>query len=134
MKLLSLFLIILFQPLVADSWAEKTLHEMTLDEKIGQLFMIAGYVDADFANREINNPQIIQDVERYIADYHIGGIAFVGPSEVAKQVELTNNYQRQSKYPILIAQDLEWGLSMRLKDGMRFPKNITLGAIKDNQL
>ncbi|MEI8365449.1 MAG: glycoside hydrolase family 3 N-terminal domain-containing protein [Parachlamydiaceae bacterium] len=107
---------------------------MTQEEKIGQLFMIAGYVDPEYANREIGNPHIIQEIDNYITQYHVGGIAYVGPSEYAKQVALTNHYQEISKYPILIAQDLEWGLSMRIKEGMGFPKNITLGAIQDNSL
>lgn len=117
-----------------DSWAHQTLQSMTTDEKIGQLFLIAGYLDPDFANKEIGNPNIIQDIDRYISEYYVGGIAYVGPSESSKQVALTNHYQEISKYPILIAQDLEWGLSMRLKDGMHFPKNITLEAIQDNDL
>ena len=117
-----------------DSWAIRTLRNMSQDEKIGQLFMIAGYVDSDYANREIGDPDIIQKMERTITQYHVGGIAYVGPSECLKQVLLTNRYQEISKYPILFAQDLEWGLSMRIKDGMRFPKNITLGAVKDNRL
>lgn len=117
-----------------DSWAQRTLKTMSLDEKIGQLFMIAGYVDSEFARNEIGNSQIIQDIDSYITNYCVGGIAFVGPSESNKQIVLTNHYQEISKYPILIAQDLEWGLSMRLKDGLRFPKNITLGAIDDNEL
>jgi beta-glucosidase-like glycosyl hydrolase len=117
-----------------DSWAQKTLQKMSSDEKIGQLFMIAGYVDPEYASREIGNAKIMQEMDRYITEYHVGGIAYVGPSESAKQVALTNHYQEISKYPILIAQDLEWGLSMRIKDGMRFPKNITLGAVDDNDL
>lgn len=117
-----------------DSWAKKALLKMTLDEKIGQLFMIAGYVDADYAGKETGHPQMMQEIDDFIARYHVGGIAYVGPSTSAKQVALTNHYQQMSKYPLLIAQDLEWGLSMRIKDGMGFPKNITLGAIEDNQL
>jgi len=116
------------------SWAQQTLENMSTDEKIGQLFMIAGYVDSEYAKKEINAPQIIEEIADYIAKYHIGGIAYVGPSESSKQVALTNRYQKSSKYPILIAQDLEWGLAMRLKDGMQFPKNITLGAIADDTL
>lgn len=117
-----------------DSWAQKTLQKMSQEEKIGQLFMVAGYVDSEYANREIGNPHIIQEMDHMIAQYHVGGIAYVGPSEYAKQVHLTNHYQEISKYPLLIAQDFEWGLSMRIKDGMAFPKNITLGAIQDHRL
>lgn len=117
-----------------DSWAQRTLQNMSQEEKIGQLFMIAGYVDPEFANKEIGNRQIIQDIDHFITQYHIGGITFVGPSEYAKQIVLTNHYQNISKYPLLIAQDLEWGLSMRIKDAMGFPKNTTLGEIEDNSL
>ncbi|MBA3815372.1 MAG: hypothetical protein H0X29_02415 [Parachlamydiaceae bacterium] len=131
------FCITLTSHLVAnqdDSWAQKTLQQMSQDEKIGQLFMIAGYIDPDFANREVGNSQIMHEIDRYITEYYVGGIAYVGPSEFAKQVALTNHYQKISKYPILIAQDFEWGLSMRIKEGMNFPKNITLGAMQDNRL
>lgn len=135
----SSFLLVIFLPITLtanenSSWAERTLASMSADEKIGQLFMIAGYVDSEFAAKEIGNPRIIEEIEDYITRYHVGGIAFVGPSLSQSQVSLANRYQEISKYPILIAQDLEWGLSMRLKDGMGFPKNITLGAIKNNDL
>lgn len=109
-----------------SSWAHETLKTMSSDEKIGQLFMVAGYVDPDFAQKEIGNSDIIQEIDRYITDYYIGGIAYVGPSESGKQVLLTNHYQNISKRPLLIAQDLEWGLAMRLGDCMQFPKNSTL--------
>lgn len=120
--------------LFLSSWSQKTLQNMSIDEKIGQLFMVAAYLDREFANREIGNPHIIEEIDTYITRYHVGGLAYVGPSEFAKQVTLTNHYQEISKYPILIAQDLEWGLSMRIKDGMAFPKNITLGAVNDTTL
>ena len=112
---------------------------MSLDEKIGQLFMIAGYIDPEAAQRafekhEIITPNISQEIDHYITEFHIGAIAYVGPSESKKQVVLTNHYQSISKYPLLIAQDLEWGLSMRLEDGLRFPKNATLGAVKNPHL
>lgn len=117
-----------------DSWAVRTIKSMSLKEKIGQLFMVAGYVDSEFAKKEIDSSTIIQDIDDYIINYCIGGIAYVGPSSSIRQVGLSNHYQKISKYPILIAQDLEWGLSMRLEDGLNFPKNITLGAIEDNEL
>lgn len=132
------FILIVFTCLFAKSYAgasaETTLEQMSVDEKIGQLFMIAGYVDRDYAARETENPHIIEDIDTYIKQYFIGGVGLVGPSLSSKQVSLINHYQEIAKYPLLIAQDLEWGLSMRLTDGMRFPKNITLGAISDNTL
>lgn len=131
------FLLSLVSNIIAneeESWAERTLQRMSQEEKIGQLFMIAGYVDPEFAALETGNSQIIQEMDHYITQYHVGGIAYVGPSDSVKQVLLSNHYQELSKYPILIAQDLEWGLSMRIKDGMNFPKNLTLGAIQEDLL
>jgi beta-N-acetylhexosaminidase len=113
------------------SWAQNTLEQMTLDEKIGQLFMLAAYVDEEYAKKSLNQDNIIEEIAASIEKYHVGGLAFVGPSFFAKQVALTNRYQQISKYPLLIAQDLEWGLAMRIKDALSFPKNITLGAVSD---
>ncbi|MBA3956919.1 MAG: hypothetical protein H0X51_00790 [Parachlamydiaceae bacterium] len=124
-------LFVTFPTQTRATWATTTLQEMSIEEKIGQLFMIAAYVDADYAEKEIGNPHIIQEIDTYLCKYHIGGLAYVGPSSCQKQVSLTNHYQQLSKYPILIAQDLEWGLAMRLTDGMCFPKNSTLGAVED---
>lgn len=107
---------------------------MSSEEKIGQVFMIAGYIDPEFARKEINNPKIIQQIDSYITDYHLGGVAFVGPSEINPQIALTNHYQTLSKIPLLIAQDHEWGLAMRIKNTPCFPKNSTLGALQEDTL
>ena len=108
--------------------------EMSEDEKIGQLFMVAGYVDADFASKEASIENAPVYLQQLIHEFHIGAIAFVGPSDFESQIAITNLCQKESKYPLLIAQDLEWGLSMRLKDGPRFPKNITLGELHSDEL
>lgn len=118
----------------ATSWAEKTLQQMTVDEKIGQLFMIAGYVDPTFGEAETKKRDILEQINAFITQHGVGGIGLVGPSTSAAQTAILNHYQEMSKYPLLIAQDLEWGLSMRVTDGMRFPKNSTLGAINDDHL
>lgn len=140
MRLFPIFFcqIFIFSPLFADSstesWAVQTLQSMSIEEKIGQLFMIPGYVCPVFAQIETDHLDMIKEIDRLISDYHIGGINFVGRSDPLKQAALTNHYQELSKYPLLIAQDLEWGLSMRHPTAMQFPKNITLGAINDNTL
>jgi hypothetical protein len=78
---------------------ESSLEQMSTDEKIGQLFMIAGYIDSDFALRETKNPNTIQDIDTFITKYHVGGIGFVGPSLAAPQVLLINRYQEMAKNP-----------------------------------
>ena len=106
-------------------WVDSLLASMTLEEKIGQLFMVAA-----FSNR---NEADYRKLEGQIEKYHIGGIIFFQGSPL-KQAELTNRYQEVSKYPLMIGIDGEWGLGMRLDDTYSFPKAITLGATSDPAL
>ena len=106
-------------------WVHKLMNEMSLDEKIGQLFMIQAYSNKDKKHRKY--------IESEIKKYHIGGLIFMqGTPE--KQAVLNNLYQRKSKIPLLIGFDGEWGLDMRLKNTFRYPWNMTLGAVQNNQL
>ncbi|MFZ2283859.1 MAG: glycoside hydrolase family 3 N-terminal domain-containing protein, partial [Lutibacter sp.] len=106
-------------------WVDSILNKMTIDEKIGQLFMVQAYSNLDDKHSIF--------IDSLIENYHIGGLIFMqGTPE--KQAVLTNNYQSASKIPLLIGFDGEWGLDMRLKDTYRFPWNMTLGAITDNKL
>ncbi len=106
-----------------ERWADSLLATMSLEEKVGQLFMIA-----TFSNR---NETYHQQIENTIATYHLGGLIFFqgGPY---RQARLTNRYQQLSRIPMMIGIDAEWGLGMRLDSAIEFPKQITLGAIQDN--
>lgn len=106
-------------------WVDSILNKMTIDEKIGQLFMIQAY-----SNKDDNHEAFIINM---INKYHIGNLIFMqGTPE--KQVLLTNKYQKLAKIPLLIGFDGEWGLDMRLKNSYRFPWNMTLGAVQDKKL
>jgi len=98
---------------------------MTLDEKIGQLFMIAAY-----SNRDQRHTIAIENA---IKKYHVGGLIFFQGS-VGKQVYLTNYYQSISKTPLFIGQDAEWGVNMRIKEAPKYPYSMTLGAARGNVL
>src|SRR5579884_886752 len=50
-----------------EKWAEKTLHKLTTEEKVGQLFMI--WARAEFLNQ--NSPQYLQ-LRDTMKKYHIG--------------------------------------------------------------
>ena len=108
-----------------EIWVENLMSKLTLDEKIGQLFMIQAYSNKDKKHTAY--------VKRMIKKYHIGGLIFMqGTPE--KQAQLTNIYQKKSKIPLLIGFDGEWGLNMRLKNSFRYPWNMTLGAVQNNKL
>ncbi len=102
-----------------NKWVDSIYNQMSLDEKIGQLFMV-----------DVFSKDPRADIENLIKKYHIGGIIFSkgGPLQ---QAHLTNKYQELSQTPLMIAMDAEWGLAMRLDSTYAFPWNMTLGAVKD---
>lgn len=116
--------------------AKHLVQRMSRDEKIGQLFMIAAIASTDLNEQYLrNNPNAHPDnVKELIEKYHVGGIIFQGKGRVEDQKKATNYFQKVSKIPLLIGQDLEWGLSMRLIDMTRFPRAMTLGALQDNNI
>ena len=108
-----------------EKWVDSILSFMTIDEKIGQLFMVQAYSNLDSVHEN--------KIKEMIQNYHVGNLIFMQGTP-KKQAELTNMYQSLSKVPLMIGFDGEWGLDMRLQNTYRFPWNMTLGAIQDNDL
>ena len=118
-------------PLLSDDfeaqqkWVDSVYNSMSLNEKVGQLYMVQVFSNEDNAHKA--------QIRNLINNNHIGGIIFSkgGP---LRQAKLNNELQAISKIPLLVGMDAEWGLSMRLDSTYAFPWNMTLGAIKDNKL
>jgi beta-N-acetylhexosaminidase len=110
---------------VSGEWARAVLDTMSLDTKIGQLFMVAAYSGGSNYNKK--------DIEKLIKQYRVGGVIFMQGNPWA-QLAMHNQFQRLSKIPLLVAIDAEWGLRMRLDSTIKFPKNMTLGAIQADKL
>jgi len=106
-------------------WADSVFTTLTPDERIAQLFMVAAY-----SNR---GPEHITAITELVEQHKIGGLIFFQGGPV-RQARLTNLYQSKAKVTLMIAMDAEWGLAMRLDSTVRFPYQMTLGAIQDNQL
>jgi beta-N-acetylhexosaminidase len=118
---------------------------MTIDEKIGQLIMIAAASSNNqptelLASQFINSPYNLDQnyLKNAIAQWQVGGVIFLFKSTPEKQVKLTQELQDLAKIPLMIGQDCEWGLAMRLdllpQKVVKYPKNMTLGAIQDLNL
>ena len=92
---------------------------MSVDEKIGQLFMVAAYSNKDEGHQA--------ELEKLIRDYHIGGIIVMqgGPE---RQKKLLKRLQGAASLPLLVGQDAEWGQAMRLDSTYKFPTSLTVGA------
>lgn len=114
-----------------EKWAEKTLRRLTLEEKVGQVFMI--WCRASFLN--VENPEYLQ-LREAIQNYHIGSFAMTvhvdGPyllrSEPYEAAELLNRLQSESQLPLLFAADFERGVSMRLMGTTVFPHAMAFGG------
>jgi beta-N-acetylhexosaminidase len=114
-----------------DKWAEKTLRKLTLEEKIGQVFMI--WCRASFLN--VENPEYLQFLDS-MQKYHVGSFAMSvhvdGPyllrTEPYEAAELLNRLQKESKLPLLFAADFERGVSMRLMGTTVFPHAMAFGG------
>ena len=106
-------------------WVETRLEEMTLKEKIGQLFIHTVALQDTEVNRK--------NIRDAVKEYKIGGLLFSG-GKLDTQVKLTNYAQELAEIPIMITFDGEWGLAMRLKEIPAFPRNRVLGAIQDDEL
>ncbi|MGA7590093.1 MAG: glycoside hydrolase family 3 N-terminal domain-containing protein, partial [Candidatus Sulfotelmatobacter sp.] len=114
-----------------EKWAEKTLRKMTLEEKVGQVFMI--WCRASFLNLE--SPEYLQ-LRDSMQKYHVGSFAMTvhvdGPyllrSEPYEAAELLNRLQSDSKLPLLFAADFERGVPMRLMGATVFPHAMAFGA------
>ncbi|MEE4198364.1 MAG: glycoside hydrolase family 3 N-terminal domain-containing protein [Bacteroidales bacterium] len=106
-------------------WVDSVMNKLSLDEKIGQLFMVAAY-----SNKYDNHEE---EITTLIKKYKIGGLIFFqgGP---LRQARLTNKYQSVAELPLLIAIDGEWGLGMRLDSTISYPRQMMLGAITDDSL
>ena len=114
-----------------DRWAEKTLKNLSLEEKIGQLIMVRGL--AEFVNLE--SPSFVE-LRDSIRKHHLGSVlitvrvddGFLRRSEPYEAAMFTNLLQRDSRIPLIFAADFERGLYMRLNGVTMFPHAMAFGA------
>ena len=108
-------------------WVDSVLTTLTLDQCIGQLFMIRAHSDL--------GDDHIKEVERQIKTYGVGGLCFFQGTP-GGHARLINQYQKLSPtLPIMVGMDAEWGPSMRFKEAsIDYPRALMMGAIQDNSL
>ncbi len=112
------------QTLSKEQWVDSVFNTLSENERIAQLLMIRGYSNRDAV---YNN-----ELTRLISELKIGGVCFFQGGPV-RQAILTNKIQQNSSVPVYVAIDGEWGLGMRLDSVISFPKQMTLGAIRNDQ-
>ncbi|MES2621150.1 MAG: glycoside hydrolase family 3 N-terminal domain-containing protein [Bacteroidota bacterium] len=106
-------------------WVDSVYTSLTVEERIGQFFMLPAYTEGKSYNMD--------SVLSWMKQGKAGGVIFFkGMSEA--QAIWTNRIQDSAKVQSFVAIDGEWGLAMRLDSTISFPHQLALGAIADNQL
>ena len=111
-----------------DKWAERRLEQLSLSEKVAQMFSIwaSGY----FQSTTDPSAQHIADLVERLG---VGGVIF-GQGDPLAQAAFANDLQRRAMLPLLVSQDMEWGAGMRLPRTTTFPRAMALGATRDPSL
>ena len=114
-----------------EIWAEKTLRKLSLEEKIGQMFMV--WARAEFLNLQDPEYQRLRDA---LHRYHLGGFGLTVWTQAGMPINgepyeaaaLINQLQQDSAIPLIFAADFERGVSMRLNGATAFPQAMAFGA------
>ena len=109
----------------AVKYADSLYAKLSMDERIGQLYIVALYT-----NKDQNH---ISGVRKLVEQERIGGIILM-QDDAEQEIALVNEFQKKSRVPMLFGMDAEWGLYQRIKTAHKFPWAMTLGAIQDNDL
>ncbi|MEO5562876.1 MAG: glycoside hydrolase family 3 N-terminal domain-containing protein [Chitinophagaceae bacterium] len=111
--------------LSAQKWVDSVFKTLTNDQKIAQLIVIRAHSNL--------GPDHVAKVVNDIKQYNVGGLCFFQGGPV-RQANLTNYYQSIAKTPLMVTIDAEWGLGMRLDSVTKFPYQLTLGALQDEEI
>lgn len=106
-------------------WVDSVYGRLSMEERIGQFFMLPAYTSGKNYNMDT--------VLNLVKQGHAGGVIFFKGMPDAQAI-WTNRLQDSAKVGCMIAIDGEWGLAMRLDSTISFPRQMTLGAIRDDRL
>ncbi|WP_229683092.1 glycoside hydrolase family 3 protein [Virgibacillus oceani] len=131
-------------------WIISKMRHMTLEEKIGQLFVIHMYgktpTDPDYEDTNISMNRGAKNFKEAIENYHVGGIIYFNwtdnigtPIDTAQVNALSNGLQeiamnQRMPIPLFISTDQEGGIVQRITSpGTVFPGNMALGATRSTE-
>jgi beta-N-acetylhexosaminidase len=111
--------------LTRKDWVDSVFNSLTPEQKIAQLMVIRAHSNL--------GPDHVAKVASDISKYDVGALCFFQGGPV-RQANLTNYYQSIAKTPLMVTIDGEWGLGMRLDSVTKYPYQLTLGAMNDEQV
>jgi beta-glucosidase-like glycosyl hydrolase/CubicO group peptidase (beta-lactamase class C family) len=111
--------------LSSKDWVDSVFKSLSKEEKIAQLMVIRAHSNL--------GPDHVQQVTDLIQKYNVGALCWFQGGPI-RQANLNNYYQSIAKTPLMMTIDAEWGLGMRLDSVTKFPFQLTLGALSNDQL
>lgn len=109
----------------AQLWVKKTYDELSLDEKLGQLFILALYTN--------KGQEHIEEVRKMVKEEKIGGLILM-QEDIHQHIKLVNEFNRISKIPLLVGMDAEWGVFQRINTAYKYPWAMPQGAIQNKNV
>ncbi len=111
-----------------EDWVDSVLSTMTLEEKVGQLFMVAATGHYTAADGE----EFVQ-MRSLVRDRCIGGI-MLSQSDVYEAAVMLNALQAEARVPLLVSGDFERGMALRVRRSTVFPDAMAIAATRDPDL
>jgi len=108
-----------------EQWVDSVFNSLSDDQRIAQLMVIRAHSNL--------GPDHVAKVVNDIRQYNVGALCFFQGGPI-RQANLTNYYQSIAKTPLMMTIDGEWGLGMRLDSVTKYPYQLTMGAINDENL
>ena len=109
------------------TWAEQTLQQLTLREKIAQMMVLS--VNMRFMNYESSQ---WKEIQRHLATDGIG-VLHIWFGDAGSALTMLNEMQEKSKVPILVEADIESGLGRRYPGAVTLPPMMAIAATGNPQ-
>lgn len=110
------------RPIAYDNWAESTLKQLSLREKIGQMMVYR----MNMRFKDVSSEKW-KEINSLIASDGIGTI-HLWYGDAGSSLAMMNQMQSASKVPILFDADIEYGLNQRFPFGTDVPPLMAIAA------
>lgn len=103
------------------SWIKSQTNSLTIEQKIGQLFLVLGDSFSD------------EKIQELVKSSRVGGILFrpASKNEIKNKISYLNKISRN---PLIFAANCEEGASGAISDGISFGSQMSLAACDDSKL
>lgn len=109
----------------ARQWADSVYNTLSERERVAQLMCPKVMTNGGANTRAA--------LRRLVQEQGVGAILFT-EGTAAQHAEAISYLQSVARVPVMITLDGEWGPAMRVKDIPAFPRNMSLGAVRNDSL